>query len=110
MNTVRKFLLFAERIWVKLFMWLLARSEDISTYRPLLPLFNLLSNIERSRTLVNVSWYLLLHRSHRCQWYMVWERSGIGNQWLAKKLMNNVAVDIVGYGDGIEADLDGEQC
>ena len=73
-NTVRRFVLLIRRIWVKLskvFILLLTRSEDISTSRPLFLLHNLLSSIERTRTFVNASSYLLLHR---------WTER-INNQW-----------------------------
>ena len=59
--SVWRFLLSIQRIIVKLstvFIMVVARSEDISTSRPLSLLFNLLSSIERTRTFVNASTYL----------------------------------------------------
>ena len=59
--SVWRFLLSIQRIIVKLstvFIMVVARSEDISTSRPLSLLFNLLSSIEITRTFVNSSTYL----------------------------------------------------
>ena len=63
-NTVQRVLLFIQRIWVKsftVFILLLERSEDVLTSRLLSCFLNLLSIVERPRTIFNASSNFLLH-------------------------------------------------